>query len=195
MSSIDAVTGNFNSFLDKLDPASPNYIDINKITGDYLNLEIGMIGGFTHGRMANVTIDVTAQDLSNPYLAITDLTSYTDSNTTSRSGSSVSNVGCGIVNDYFVYNTLDCPSNRLNYIWKNSTTATTDLNQAACIEVMEMTEASLALRYATFCADVTCASDCATAKTKFAYIKGYDNSRREAYHELALAVTGIRTEM
>lgn len=181
LDSINDVTGNFNKFLDKLDPTSANYIDINKLTGDYLNLEIGMIGGFTHGRMANVTIDVSAQDLSNPFLAISDLTSYTDSNTTTRNGASVSGVGCSIVNDFFVYNSLDCPSNRLSYVFANSSdTATASLGQAACIPVIEMSIASLATRYTTFCASA-CSSDCATAKTKFAMIKGYDDSRREAY--------------
>lgn len=71
-----------------------------------------MAHGFTVGRLQNVTIDVSATDTSNPAIAIATLNTYVDSNTTSRGGSSVSNVGCGVVNDFFVYSAEDCPSNR-----------------------------------------------------------------------------------
>lgn len=195
LSSIDDVTKNFNSFLSKLDPNSPDYIDLNKVTGDYLNLEMGMIGGFTDGRLKNVTIEVTDQDLKNPYLAIMDLSSYTDKNTTTRNGASVNNVGCDIVNDYFVYSALDCPSSRT--IWTNSSVATANLGNPTCIPIMEMTEASLGTRYNTFCYSgaASCTSDCNDARTKFSYVKGYDKSRREAYRKLSSAVDDIKTKM
>lgn len=58
---------------------------------------------------------------------------------------------------------------------------------------MEMSTASLATRYSAFCS--SCASECGSAKTKFGYIKGYDNSRREAYKELELAIGSVKTDM
>lgn len=95
-------------------------------------------------------------------------------------------MGCGKINDYFVYSSLDCPSNRLAKTFTNSSdSATAYMNELICIPVVEMSVASLDLRYADpsgstgFC--TTCASDCASVKSKFAFIKNYDISRMGAY--------------
>lgn len=52
-----------------------------------------------------MTIDVAAQDLTNPALAIKDLNTYTNS---SESNSCTTYT----LDDHFVYSSLDCPDDR-----------------------------------------------------------------------------------
>lgn len=56
-----------------------------------------------------------------------------------------------------------------------------------------MSTSALSNRYSSYCS--TCSGPCLSAKTKFGYIKGYDNSRREAYKELELAIGSVKTDM
>lgn len=98
--------------------------------------------------------------------------------------------------DYFVYDKIDCPTaiNATGTIFANSTwTAAQSVNTHTCVPVIEMSTASLATRYTAFCA--SCSTECTSAKTKFAFIKNQDNSRREAYNQLRLALKQINDEM
>lgn len=64
--------------IDKTDPSSNSYVDLNKVVNDIFTKVKTPISYYVTGVMKYMQVDVIANDAKNPKIAIETLNTYTD---------------------------------------------------------------------------------------------------------------------